>query len=218
MSEEFEKDSPSSAAVVAAATGIARRKLIRAGLAAAPVMLALKSQSALANGTQCLPSVWSSFKAAKRGCLSHGVTYTGGTCHPYNYWATQNSYPNFCNNYKNTRFHSSTKGGTYCPPFGGTNYGSKNLRDICNLTGTDAVTKLAKHCTAMFLNCKQSPSTCPVDARTCQTIWSQCSTGGTWVPCTGATAWNIDDCNDYFDYVCGIPNARNPPTGLPLCT
>jgi len=219
MSDKFEEDAPSSTVVIAVSTGIARRKLIRAGLAAAPVMLALKSQSALATGTgHCMPSVWASFKASPRTCLSHGVNVAGGTCNSHVYWKNQTTYPGFCGDPTQTRFHSTS--GKTCPPFAqttGSTFKNKSLKEICNLTGTDATTKLARHCTAMFLNYK-SNSGSPIDTNTCQTIWMNCSSGGTYTPVTGAKPWTIDQCNDYFDFVCGINNPRNPPLGIPICT
>lgn len=216
MSENSENDATSPLLDAAASAGIARRKLIRAGLVAAPVMLALKSQSALATGTpgHCMPSVWASFKASPKVCLSHGVTIAGGTCNSHVYWKDKTSYPNFCNDHTKTRFHDYSSSGKYCPPFDGTKFGSKNLKEICNLTETDEQTKLAKHCTAIFLNCKAGYDS-PIDATTCRNIWKS---GGVYTPAPGATPWNINQCNDYFDFICGIPNPRNPPFGIPACT
>lgn len=196
--------------------GVARRRLIRAGLAAAPVMLGLKSQSALAGGTtnHVKPSVWCSLKATTNGCLSHGGGHAGGTCDSYKTWSAQTSYPNFCNDYRQTRFHWTT--GKVYPPFSGYAFTGKNCKEVLSLSGATPAEKLARHCMAMFLNAKTSTANSPISTTTCKTIWQSCSGGGTWTPAFGGPAWTIHDCNDYFDYICGISNPKNPPLN-PVC-
>ncbi len=72
--------------------GIARRRLIRAGLAATPVMLGLKSQSALATGTTHIScSAWASLSAAKGCHSSHTHHPAGRTCNNYDYWTSHQS-------------------------------------------------------------------------------------------------------------------------------
>ncbi len=216
MQENPKTEGRNSVAEPVAPAGMDRRSLIRAGLAGAPVLLGLTSKSAMAGTTHVTCSVWSSFKASSKSCLSHGALTGGGTCKSYNYWKGQTYYPNFCSDYRNSRFHSVTN--KYCPPFSGSKYGTGyTMRDICNLGGTTAVDKLARHCAALYLSAKEDSASCPITTSTCRTIWQNCSAGGTWTPYAGATPWTIDDCNDYFDYVCGISNGRNPAGAIPVC-
>ena len=182
----------------AAEAGLARRKLIRAGLAAGPVMLGLTSQSALAigssTGSSCKPSIWSSLKAAK-GCRnSHTDTHLVTYCGHYDDWTV--STHSECGK----KFHTSTSG---CVPFTGSYHGTKTVKDVCRSTGTSAKDKLSKHCAAMYLNNTASTRPCPVDVPTVKAMWTACKDGaGTWSPAPGSVGWTRDDCNEYFDYIC----------------
>jgi hypothetical protein len=182
--------------------GLSRRRVIRAGLSAAPVLAGLKSQSALATNGICTPSIWSSLKAANY-CVSRGRVTQFSTCSPYTHWSTQNH--NACG----TKYHGSTSG---CAGFGGTHFGTKTLKQVCGTTTTDKKSVLGRHCAAMHLNATLSSSSCPINVATCQDIWNKCGEQGvTWTPVTGGPAWSRDDCISYFDYVCGIKPQ------LPVC-
>jgi hypothetical protein len=135
VSEDSAKEASSSPLEKAASTGIARRKLIRAGLAAAPVMLALKSQSALATGTSTgehmTCSAWASVTAAKGCHNSHTAKHVAKTCHSYTYWKDRDD--NECKKYFHE--HTSTK---HVPFFGSdcnksTNAGTfvPTLKEVC---------------------------------------------------------------------------------------
>ena len=215
MSNKFEEEAPSSTLVAAVSAGIARRKLIRAGLAAAPVMLALKSQSALAGGTgqhlNC--SVWASLSAAK-GCMKSHAPAPKSTCDGYDKWKSKDtrSFPK-CG-YK---FHNDGKSTTQNVPFDGNEFRDSNgysysyhdLKMVCG--GLDSKGKsftgglnaekqlLAKHCAAMVLNCSVGNS--PLTETQVKSIWNSCKDGGTWTLPGGGT-WTRTQCNDYFNYVC----------------
>jgi len=214
MSEEFEKNAPSSTAVTAVATGIARRKLIRAGLAAAPVMLALKSKSALAGGTgehlNC--SMWASLSAAK-GCMKSHAPAPKNTCDGYDKWKDKDTKVFQKCGYK---FHNDGASNTSKVPFIGNEfrdsswrgYTYHDLKMVC--AGKDSSGRtfnvgdpekqlLAKHCAAMVLNCSVGNS--PLAENQVKSIWSSCKDGGTWSLPGGGT-WTRTQCNDYFNYVC----------------
>ena len=192
-----------------AISGVARRRLVRAGLAAAPVILALKSQSALATGSggtghHMTCSAWASVSAAKGCHSSHSAQHTGGTCKSYQDWAHSN------NSQCNKKFHKKTDWRgvidySKCVPFDGSDYSDKSLKEICKgvvSSGDSKKDKLAKHCAAMYLNIKVDAN-CPLDEATVKTIWNRCkNNAGTWSPVANGKPWNRDDCNEYFDYVC----------------
>ena len=198
----------------------ARRRMIRAGLAAGPVMMGLKTQSAMATGTvnHCKPSVWSSLKAANGCHSSHTIQSAGKTCSHYDYWSTST------NTECDKKYH--THATLPCVPFGGTTCQDATVKDVCRgykivtggyfngshnwvstqsqvscSTGNAELDKFAKHCGAMYLNNTVNNS-CSVDVPTVKSMWNACKDGGTWTPATGGTPWSRKDCNDYFDYVC----------------
>lgn len=210
MSENFEKDASSSPLIIAASAGIARRKLIRAGLAAAPVMLALKSQSALATGTvdhlHC--SVWASLSAAK-GCMKSHAPAPGKTCLSYDDWKYKDtsSFPK-CGH----KFHDDGVSWTPKVPFTGSHFrdssGIHNLKMVCagkNSWGGDFSTGnyerdlLGKHCAAMYLNCSVGNS--PLLESHIKSMWDSCKDGGNWTLPSGGT-WSRKQCNEYFNYIC----------------
>lgn len=207
MLENSEVQSNVKVVAPAESAGMARRKLIRAGLAVAPVMLGLKSQSALATGTggHCKTSVWSSLSAAKGCRSSHAAVHATSTCNNYTYW------PTLSHTECGKKFHNHT---TPCVPFDGSDFvGTPSVKDICRgkyygstgaaiTTGNAEKDKFAKHCASMYLNNTISGS-CPVDVVTVKAMWSACKSGsGTWTPASGGPGWTRKDCVEYFDYVC----------------
>jgi hypothetical protein len=218
MSENSEIQGPVNiqspvAASSPADAGLARRKLIRAGLAGAPVLLGLKSQSALATGStrgeHCKPSVWSSLKGAK-GCRSSHVVDTGPVnCNHHTYWA--GSTHSDCG--KKFHHHATLPK----VPFGGSDCNTTgkpvpSLKEVCrgyygSNTGDRVANdsndkgKLAKHCAAMYLNVTVDRK-CPITEQDIHNIWNGCKDGGTWTPGHGGSAWTRTDCIEYFEYVC----------------
>ena len=200
------------------ASGIARRRLIRAGLAVPPVMMGLTSQSALACTTSghisC--SAWASLTAGK-GCHASHFTgqWQGKTCSNYDKW------PTVSHTECNKHFHDTTgitnrsdpNYGKPCVPFQFTDFGlTPTLKDVCRgsmLNGTAVTTNdakrdlLGKHCASMWLNHVVNGS-CPFsDPNTIKSIWAQCKNGGSGTCIAfGNVAWNRDQWCAYFDYLC----------------
>lgn len=185
----------------------ARRKMLRAGLAAAPVLMGLKTQSAMATGTvnHCKPSVWSSLKGANGCRSSHTIQSAGKTCSHYTDWAVSNHTE--CSK----KFHYNQY--SACVPFGGSHWGDySTIKDVCGgkkrdaynytsnfTTGDSERDTLSKHCASMYMN-NVAYGSAPVDIPTCKSIWNACKDNGVWSPPHGGTAWTRKDCNEYFEY------------------
>lgn len=204
MNDSPQRDSSSVDSDALRGDGVSRRKLVRAGLASAPILMGLKSESALATGSVvCKPSMWASIKAAN--CkLSRQVIAPKGTCRDYVYWSKQND--DDCNR----KFHNTSykkNGVTYA----GANFSTtffktdKALKDVCKNDWSvygGARDELSRHCAAIFLSIKKGDS-CPITEATCKAMWTGCKGGGTWsVPGTNVK-WTAADCNEYLSYVCG---------------
>jgi hypothetical protein len=212
MSEISKIEAQGSRGVSAVEAGMARRRLIRAGLAAAPVMLGLTSQSALAGngstnpGVICKPSMWASMKAAST-CLSHAGGNPTGTCKKYSDWANNSTVA--CKTHK---YHPVTNPTASYHQLN-TCYGTRTVVDVCSLPSLSvpsgsglslAKHKLGQHCAGMYINLQQGLP-CPVSLADCQRIWQSCLTTDSCTPVVGATyTWTTDECNGYFDYICGI--------------
>jgi hypothetical protein len=208
MTNDSSKLAPEVATLAAADGAIARRRLLRAGLAAAPVLAGLKSQSALATGSgvnHMTCSVWASVSAAK-GCRnSHVAQHVGNTCKSYLVWKDVD------NSYCNTKFHKTSG------VFDDSCYKSwATVRDVCRgsfSNGNSIVasnqyidskkSEFSKHCAAMYVNAN-TDTTCPIKATEIQKIWSDCKNGGYSAPprIAGAGGWSRDEWNDYFGYIC----------------
>ena len=197
--EHTNAEHSSQSVATAGRRGLDRRRVLRAGLSAAPVLAGLKSQSALATNGICTPSIWTSIKAANF-CVSGSAAPQQNPCKPHTWWC--NSSSSACNTY----YHGTTTG---CAGYAGTHFTyARNLKDVCqtasNSSYQDDKSKLGRHCAAMHLNATVYPSNCPIDTATCKQIWSSCKDGGTWTPVSGGPAWTRADCISYFDYVCGV--------------
>jgi len=212
MSEISKIEAQGSPGMSTPEAGVARRRLIRAGLAAAPILAGLTSQSALATGvgsaTHCKPSVWSSLKGAKGCHASLAIDHGGNTCHHHTYWAGS-THPDCGKRY---HYHSSL----VHVPFVGTDCTQSgkpvpNLKEVCSgkytntrwgsvTTGDSQKDLLAKHCAAMYLNVTVDKQ-CPIDEATIHSMWSSCKGGGSW-SLPGGGSWTRTDCIEYFEYVC----------------
>lgn len=205
----IEHSKPTASPLPVVSAGLARRRLLRAGLAAAPVMLALKSQSALATGTHLNCSVWASLSAAK-GCKTSHAPVSGKTCKSYDDWASDDTHTE-CNH----KYHDDSNPRTVKVPFTGKEFCDKDLKrtvhtlkNVCKgtdtkgnkfSTGNTEKDELGKHCAAMYLNCKTGNSS--VTEAQVKSMWASCKDGGMWTA-PGGHQWTRKDCNEYFNYVC----------------
>ena len=184
----------------APASGLSRRHLVRAGLSAAPVLAALKSNTVLAGGDHtCIkPSTFSSLRAAQMKVSARRELKTDYECQSHGYWKNrENGLPN---QYKTTtKFLSTETGFTQNP--GGV-YTGKSLQQVLEMGGNQGNAALARHVVAAFLTAKayqNDPSRVMLTQSQCRAIWNG---QGVWQPFAGTT-WTLSQTMAYFDMVYG---------------
>src|SRR5690606_18033846 len=100
-----------------AAPGLSRRHLVRAGLSAAPVMAALKSNTVLAGDHSCIkPSTFSSLRAAQMKVSHRRELKTDYECQSHGYWKKRDT--GLPRDYKTTTKFLSTDTGFSANPGG----------------------------------------------------------------------------------------------------
>lgn len=180
------------------AEGVGRRRLIRAGLSAAPVLAALKTNSVLAGDHTCIrPSTFSSLTAAHMK-VSRGRTINADfECRSHVQWRTRTTglTPGFK---ENTKFVSSITG---FADRGGA-YDKMTLQQVLELRGGKPDAALARHVTAAFLTAtafNNNRNRVLLTKSQCATIWNQ---RGVWTPFAGTT-WNQNQTLAYFEMIHG---------------
>lgn len=186
----------------ASAEGVSRRRLVRAGLAAAPVLATLHSGTVLAGGSRgfghgCVrPSTFSSLQAAKT--ISQGPAIKGNlVCKPYAYWKN-----NFPNKFKKARFLSEVTGCSRDPrPHDQRNsYKRLRMQEVFDLSGNDDDSKLARYVMAAFLSADAAgydSDSVWLTKRQCREIWNG---RGHWKPFAGAN-WDLNMTMNYFEVI-----------------
>lgn len=187
-----------------------RRRLMRAGLAAAPVVMTLKSRSVLATGGghNCIkPSAFSSLQAAQMHlsrpvqndfmCLSPG--YWKAHNHPVPYSIKSKSF--FLAVPPGAPSGSVTAG--FSPDSGGQFVG-KTLQQVLDMGG-GGIIAIARHTVGTFLTAVSygdDPTKVLLTTFQCKQLWSALAVGGSWSPFPGAN-WNLVDTLAYFDHIYG---------------
>jgi len=210
---EFNKQTETSLDVAAApvtavknsmsGAAVSRRRLIRAGLSAAPVMLALKSQSVLADDICIKPSAFSSLTAANMK-LSHMPNPAGYTCFSHGYWK-QHAHPAPYSDKSKSYFLTPAPAGAvsagFSPDPGG--YAPLTLQQVLELNGNATQTQaLARHVVGTFLTAVangDNPAIVLLTTAQSRAIWDG---QGFWSPMTGVN-WTLADTMAYFKYVYG---------------
>lgn len=201
MSEMNQNQSQADAAQAArpVASGLSRRHLVRAGLSAAPVMAALKSNTVLAGDHSCIkPSTFSSLRAAQMKVSHRRELKTDYECESHDYWKTRDG--TLPRNYKKSTKFLSPETGFSANPGGA--YKNKSLQEVLEMGGTQNQAALARHVVAAYLTAqayKDDPSRVMLTRIQCQTIWNK---GGNWSPFAGAQ-WSLNDTLGYFETVYG---------------
>lgn len=203
MSDNLSMDDQSKAP----ATGVSRRRLMRAGLSAAPVVMALKSNSVLATGTSgggyCVkPSTFASLGAAAIRMPNASQApriNTAHKCFSHGYWKNTNAGLSPSDFKTKTKFLSSTTGFTNNL---GSAYTGKTIQQVLEMTGStggDHIA-LARHVTAAFLTARVYPTSAVLSVDDCKQIWNS---GGNWSPVAGDNTWNQAKWLDYFKLLFG---------------
>ena len=183
------------------AEGMSRRRLVRAGLSAAPVVLALKSNSVLASGGHiCVkPSTFASLGGAaiNRPNASQAPRINRGyTCYSHGYWKNNSAGLDPSNFKTITNFISATTGFQANP---GGAFTGKTLQQVLEMGGNANNTALARHLTAAYLTARVYPGSALLSVGECQQIWN--SPNNSWSPVPGDNTWNTQKWMDYFNFV-----------------
>lgn len=184
-----------------ASSGLSRRRLVRAGLASAPVLAALKSNTVLAGGGEhtCIrPSSFSSLKLAEMTVSKGRVIRDDFECKSHGYWKSHNG--NLTSTFKQTLFLDSSVTGFIENPGGA--FTGKTLQNVLNMSGNRNNKALARHVVAAFLSAKSVGNDSErvlLTVSQCQAIWNG---QGNWSPFAGAN-WTLVETMNYFDKVFG---------------
>jgi len=190
--------------------GVSRRRLVRAGLSAAPVMAALKSNTVLAGEHSCIrPSSFSSLAAAHMKLSKGRVINTDYACRSHGYWKNQPMAWN--NSFKTTQFLNSGNSITGFIENPGGAFSNKTFQDVLQMGGNQNNTALARHVVAAYLSAvsvNDHPDQVWLTRAQCNAIWNG---QGVWTPFAGSPVWTLQRTLDYFDMVLG-------PAFLPAST
>ena len=206
MSDIDNKSTVSSAPL---GSSVSRRKLVRAGMAAAPVAMALTSQSVLATDICINASAFSSLRAANYALSGGRIPSTSATCFSQGYWKNK-PHPAPYSNLTTSFFLSPPPSGLVngLVNFGagftrnvGTTYTGKTLLQVLNLTGNSNDAQFARDIVATFLTAVQAGDVNVLLTQAqCRTIWDN---DGVWTPPAATTAWNKSQTIAYLKYVYG---------------
>ena len=204
MSDNSKIAIPLSVGEITEETGVARRRLVRAGLAVAPVMLALKSNSALATDICIKPSAFASLRAANYA-LSSGRTPSNFTCFSHGYWKNHAHPAPYTTEAKSFFLSPAPSGyGNVTAGFTrnvGSFYTGKTLHDVLWAGGNANDEALARHCVATFLTAvANSDNNVLLTQAECRFIWNN---NGVWSPMGSGVTWTKTQTMAYFDYVYG---------------
>lgn len=199
MIDSSQSPSQPSSGPTPSVAGLSRRRLVRAGLSAAPVMAALKSNSVLAGDHTCIrPSSFSSLTAAQMKVSQGRTLKTDYECQSHGYWKSHNA--GLATDFKEkTKFLSATTGFTQNP---GAVYTKMTLQEVLNEGGNRNNAALARHVVAAFLTAtafNNDPTRVLLTKSQCQSIWNG---QGVWSPFAGTT-WTRVQTMAYFDMIYG---------------
>lgn len=199
MTHPSQETSSARHGVDGARAGLSRRQLVRAGLSAAPVMAALKSNTVLAGDHSCVkPSTFSSLRAAHMKVSVQREIKTDYECRSHGYWKRHDV--GLEKNYKSkTKFISHETGFVTNP---GSAFTNKSLQQVLDMGGNQYNTALARHVVAAYLTAvahRDDPYAVMLTRAQCRQIWNG---QGVWQPFAGAT-WTLSQTMAYFDTVYG---------------
>jgi hypothetical protein len=197
-------DNTPTASAAQAGSLVSRRKLVRAGMAAAPVAMALTSQSVLATDICLKPSAFSSLRAANYALSGGRTPSTTAACFSHGYWKNQPHPSPYTNQAKSYFLGAPAGTGNVSAGFTrnvGTFYTGKTLIQVLSAAGNSNDEEFARNIVATFLTAVRAGDVNVLLTQAqCRTIWNN---NGVWTP-TGATAaWTKVETIAYFKYVYG---------------
>lgn len=196
-----------------AGVSTSRRKLVRAGLAAAPVVAAFKTNMVLASGGDkaVCPSTFASFKNNGAMCSVTAPKATTGHCVPMDRCKIKTGTPHNKRKF-GSGFDEDGRKGCGFSYSRGDDYDDKQLWELCAMDyasgsgGSRRISrdanrdKLARYVSAAYISCKNYPGTSFVSESQCKDIWEN---NGSWSPAPGVR-WSCADTLEYFDTVYGV--------------
>lgn len=204
MNTERRPDDQIDADDATARRNAGRRRLIRGGLAAGPVILTLGSQPVFGTGLKCV---------APSQTLSAAASHTGQvgscSCYPVSHWkSTGYSWPSGCDR-NNLKYHDVyvEQGGAGCSFFTTSNgYTGQVAQTMYNvLCTTDSVSETARLLSCAYLNIRAGKVSFPVGGVVSQTkminsmqeIWREFVLNGYYEPFAGKK-WYAADIKNYL--------------------
>lgn len=164
---------------------VSRRKLLRAGLGASPVILTVASQPVMASTGRCSSaSAFGSINASRPS----RIDYCGG-CKP-EYWKQPTCHPQWPTGYypvTKSRSGYITYATKFNDCFGSSNgYPGRTLLEVMNLSGTGNKNEVARLCSAALLNAAKglTPSTV-LSTQKVKDVWRSFATKGFYEPTAG---------------------------------
>ncbi len=197
MTPRHDSQDPAVPEASGEAHGVSRRRLLRAGVSAAPVLAALKSNSVLAGGNyDCVrPSSFASLDATTR--ISAGREYRKDyACHSHGHWKKHGSAETKARLFTAVGFDDVASGF----------YATLSLQQVLDLAsrgGNQNYENLARHVTAAWLSADSvgnDPDRVMLSKQQCNQLWNALSKGQNWSPFAGAS-WDLGNTLRYFDIV-----------------
>ena len=174
-----------------------RRKLVRAGLAAAPVVAAFKTEMVLAHSASGNVAVMaSSFASATTtgGSVSPNAKTTGLYI-PMDQCKTQSGCDELL--FGTDRCDGTGKRGCGFAPEINVKLAKKTLTKLFNMSPDNDTERLAQYLAAGYLSARKYGSDSYISEQRCKEIWQK---HGRWSP-TAGVHWDLADTCDYFQRV-----------------
>lgn len=209
---------PADSTASSRGAGVSRRRLIRAGASAMPVLATLKANAVLAGGNgghgggnggggdggldhTCIrPSSFASLSAANWKLSQGREIKTDYTCYSHGHWKKANH--GLPEGFKSRKFLScqAFDSGFTRNPDGF--YTGKSFQDVLNTGGNESDTALARHVVAMYLSAisvQNDPNRVTLTIAQCNELWN---TRGVWSPFAGAN-WDYATTLAYLEKLLG---------------
>lgn len=220
MSEQ-QNEQPQTTGVDVPPAGLntSRRKLVRAGLAAAPVVAAFKTNMVLASGGDQVvcPSTFASFKNNGYMCSVTAPSRSSGHCVPMDKCKVKTGTPHNKRKFGSDLDEDGRQGCGFRHAYR-EDYHDKQLWELCAKEYTNQSNKggkggggdgrrdpardeLARYVSAAYISCLQHGSSAYLTKEQCVTIWEN---NGVWSPKVGGKPWSRSETIEYFQMVYGV--------------